>query len=192
MSRRQPSNAPVVARLAGHAAPVVTLGAILLATVVSDTFAWTDSALSDLGVAAATAPLFNGGLVVGGLLALPFAYALWVDGRGPLGRLTAVAFALAATTMGLVGVFVSGHPLHLPVALSFYLLVTATLVLDGVARRTRRAGQLSALLGVAHLAGWVLWVSGSRFGTGLAVPEFVGAVVFAAWMLGLSPSGSSR
>ena len=194
MRQQQPQNPVFLARLLGHAAPVVTLGTILLATVVSDSFTWTDSALSDLGVTTGTALLFNGGLVVGGLLALPYAYALWIAARSNVGRLTSVAFALAATTMGLVGVFVSGHPLHLPVALSFYLLVTATLVLDGFARRTVWQGRLSALLGVAHFLGWALWVAGSRFGTGLAVPETVGALVFALWVLGLSPASgfSSR
>jgi hypothetical membrane protein len=190
MRQRQQSPTPVsLARVSGYAAPVVALGAILLATVVSDTFAWTDSALSDLGVATGTALLFNSGLLAGGVLALPYSYALWVAGRGLLGRLTAVAFAVAATTMGLVGVFVSGHPLHLPVALSFYLLVSVTLVLDGLARRVTREGRVAALLGVAHFLGWVVWVGGVRFGTGLAVPETVGAVVFAAWVLWLSPAG---
>jgi hypothetical membrane protein len=186
--RQQQTQTPVfLARLFGHAAPVVTLGAILLATAVSDSFTWTDSALSDLGVTTGTALLFNGGLVVGGLLALPYAYALWIAARSVFGRLTAIAFALAATAMGLVGVFVSGHPLHLPVALSFYLLVTVTLVFDGLARRAAWEGRLAALLGVAHFVGWVLWVAGSRFGTGLAVPETVGALVFALWVLQMSP-----
>lgn len=196
MRQRQQSPTPVsLARASGYAAPVVTLGAILLATVVSETFVWTDSALSDLGVAPETALLFNGGLLAGGVLALPYTYALWVAGRGLLGRLTAVSFAAAATTMGLVGVFVSGHPLHLPVALSFYLLVSVTLVLDGLARRVgreRREGRLAALVGVAHLLGWAVWVGGVRFGTGLAVPETVGAVVFAAWVLWVSPAGLTQ
>ncbi|EJN60135.1 DUF998 domain-containing protein [Halogranum rubrum] len=188
------SSAVSLARLSGYLAPVVTLGGILLAVVVSPSFSWSESALSDLGVAASTALLFNGGLVVGGLLGLPYAYALWHDGPGGVGRLTPLSFALAVTAMGLVGVFVSGTPLHFPVALSFYLLVSTTLVLDGLTRRSTPEGRVSALLGVGHVVGWTIWVTGVRFGTGLAVPETVGAVVFATWVLGLSPAGllSSR
>lgn len=192
--RRTESSPVFLARLSGHLGPIVTLGGILLAIVVSDSFSWSESALSDLGVAASTALLFNGGLVVGGLLGLPYAYALWDDGPGGVGRLTPLLFALAMTTMGLVGVFVSGHPLHYPAALSFYLLVSATLVLDGLARRSTQEGRVAALLGVAHLVGWVVWTAGVRFGTGLAVPETVGALVFVVWVLRLSPAGllSSR
>jgi hypothetical membrane protein len=60
-------------RASGVAFPVVSLGAILLATLVSPTFTWTGSALSDLGAfGAPTALLFNGGLVLAGLVAFPF------------------------------------------------------------------------------------------------------------------------
>lgn len=189
--RSAQSPAQTLTRLSGYTAPLVTLGAIVLATLVSDSFTWATSALSDLGVAPETALLFNGGLLLGGLLALPHTHALWVDGTGLFGRLAAVSFACTAVMMGLVGVFVSGHPLHFPVAVSFYLLVTVTLVLDGFARRTTGLGRFVALLGTGHLAGWVVWVvwvADDGFGTGLAVPETVGAVVFAVWILALSPA----
>ncbi|SDM21825.1 hypothetical membrane protein [Halogranum gelatinilyticum] len=183
---------PAVARAVGSLAPVVTLGAIFLAILVSDSFTWATSALSDLGVVSETALVFNGGLVAGGLLGLAYSYALWRAAADLLARATAATVALAVVLMGLVGVFVSGHPLHFPVALGFYLLVTVSLVLDGAGRWSQSVGKLSAALGVAHLAGWVVWVVGPRFGTGLAVPETVGAFVFAAWVLFLSPVALGR
>lgn len=181
-----------VARTVGSLAPVVALGAIFLAILVSDSFTWGASALSDLGVDPSTALLFNGGLILGGLLALPYSYALWTAARTRLARATAATVGLAVVLMGLVGVFVSGHPLHFPVALGFYLLVTVALVLDGVDRLSSPVGTLSLALGVAHFVGWVVWVAGLRFGTGLAVPETVGAFVFAAWVLVLSPIALGR
>lgn len=179
-----------VARTAGFAAPVLALAAILLATAVSPTFSWRTSALSDLGVSPSTGLLFNGGLLVGAALALPYGSLLRRDARGaPTSvwrRLTAVAFVLAAVSMGLVGVFVSGHSLHFPVAAAFYLLVTLTLALDGAARRATTTGAASLTLAAVHVVVWAGWIVGVVPG-GLAVPETVGAFAFAAWMLLLSP-----
>lgn len=181
-----------MARTVGSLAPVVTLGAIFLSILVSDSFSWATSALSDLGVAAETALLFNGGLVAGGLLGLAYSYALWRAAADFVARATAATVALAVVLMGLVGVFVSGHPFHFPVALGFYLFVTVSLVLDGAGRWSQRVGKVSVVLGVAHLAGWIVWVVGPRFGTGLAVPETLGAFVFAGWVLVLSPVALGR
>lgn len=179
-------NRQAAALLTGFAAPFVTLAAILVATVVSPTFSWADSALSDLGVTAATALLFNGGLVVGGLLALPYAFVLWDADPEPLSRTAAVNFALTAVSMGLVGVFVSGHPLHVPVAVAFFLFLTLTMTFDGVARRETTTGNVALRQAGIHVVVWVGWILGYVPG-GLAIPEIVGAAMFAVWVLLLSP-----
>lgn len=178
-----------LARYAGYAAVVVTLGGIFLATILSGSFAWTDSALSDLGVETGpVAPLlFNGGLVVGALLGLPYAALLWRRAESSLTHLVAVVLAAAICFMGLVGVFVEGTPLHFPVALTFYLLVTVLFALDGVARRNSRTGQVALAFAPLHVAVWVAWVEWFRPVAGLAVPETVGALLFATWVLFLSP-----
>lgn len=188
-----PTDRTAIARHSGFAAPLVALSAILAATVLSPTFAWSRSALSDLGVAPSTALLFNGGLLAGALLALPYAWLLWASGRDTPGggvarRTIGPAFALAAVAMGLVGVFVSGHPLHLPVAVLFYLLVTVTLVADGIDRWRTATGRGSLLLAAVHALVWAGWIAGPIPG-GLAVPETVGAAVLAAWVVAPSPVG---
>lgn len=181
----------LLARRAGLLAPVVTLGAIFAATAISPTFTWTGSALSDLGVGASTALLFNGGLLVGALLALPYALPLWRAATGHLDRLVAVLFACTAVAMGLVGTFPSGRPEHFPVALAFYLLLTATLALDGVARRRRTSERVALALAVLHLLGWAVYVA--RFSAyRLAIPETVGALFLAGWVWWLSPVGLRR
>lgn len=174
-------------RAVGLAAPGVALGCILLATLLSPTFSWTDSALSDLGVTAGTALLFNGGLVVGGALGLGFAAWLWGVDDGVLARLRAVAFGGAVVGMGAVGVFVEGTPLHFPSALGFYLLATATMAVDGLARRGTTTGRLALVAAVVHLLAWWAWLAGVRPGPGLAIPETVGALLFTGWVWVLSP-----
>lgn len=166
---------------AGALAPVVALGTILLATALSPTFSWARSALSDLGVTPASALAFNGGLVAGGVLALPLALVLATDGRSVL----AIALGLTTVSMALVGVFRSGHPLHFPVALGFYLGATLTMLIDGIGsiRADRRAWGLTATgLAVVHLGAWIAWSAGVRPGSGLAIPEAIGAVLFAIWV----------
>ena len=192
-----------IARVSGLAAPVVTFGAILLATLLSPSFSWADSALSDLGRAGAgTAPIFNGGLILGGLLALPYVaeVALAADRLSTRlatlsTRLGTATFGLAAVSMGLVGVFPSGTAYHAPAAISLYLCVTYGLFLYGsglVRAGTRRPGSergddaalglVAIWLGVGHVTSWLAWVAGLRVGPGLAIPEAIGAVIFVAWI----------
>lgn len=180
LSRRQ------VARFTGPAAVAITLGGILLATTLSSTFDWQASALSDLGVAPATALLFNGALVLGAVVGIPYAWALWTAAPGVLGRIRATTYLLAIVTMGGVGLAPSGDPLHFPFAAAFFLLGALTGVVDGVARFRLTSGKLSLVAGVLTVLvwpAWLLWFDGG----GIAVPEFVGAALFGIWVVALSP-----
>lgn len=175
-----------VARLAGAAAVAVALGGILLATALSPTFDWQASALSDLGVAPATARLFNGSLVVGAVVGAPYAWALWTAAPGTLGRLRAVGYLLAIAGMGGVGLAPAGHPFHVPFAVAFFLFAALTAVVDGVARFRLTNGKLAVVAGVLAVfvwPAWLLWLAGG----GIAVPEFVGAALFGLWVVRLSP-----
>jgi len=190
-----------IVRSCGVAAPVVTLGAVLVATFVSPSFSWASSALSDLGKPGApTAFLFNGGLLVGALLALPYVAGV---GRAAEERWTLTGttmFGLAATSMGLVGLFPEGDPYHFPAALSLYVFVTYGLFCYGTGRilaDSVRRGLASVWLAVGHLTSWVSWGMGLRVGPGLAIPETVGAAIFVAWIrlawndLPAAPAGTS-
>lgn len=199
MPRPDESHFGKVARACGALAPVVTLGAILAAALLSPSFSWAGSALSDLGRAGAlTAPIFNGGLVLGAVLALPYVARVALAADRLLTRLGTAAFGLAALSMGLVGVFPTGTAFHVPAALSLYLFVTYGLFLYGSGRiragavthgpeqaRETTLGLAAIWLGVGHVTSWVAWGAGLRVGPGLAIPETVGAVIFVAW-IGLS------
>jgi hypothetical membrane protein len=174
-------------------AVVVTVGCMLLATVVSPAFAWRENALSNLGVTwtdagtTTTAILFNGGLITGGLVGVTVAVSLY---RRVTRRADRVVVALAGTAlvlMGLVGVFPQGTTPHFPVAIGFFLLVSGVMWVDGGLRMRageHRWGGLTVAGGTANILAWVVWfrVVEEPF-EGLAIPEMAGAGVFAAWLL---------
>ncbi|WP_254544284.1 DUF998 domain-containing protein [Halomarina pelagica] len=171
---------------AGVLAPVVALGAIALAALRSPTFTWAGSALSDLGAPGTrTAWLFNGGLALGGALALPFAWRLWRAARNRAERAGAVLLALDAVALALVGVFPIGTALHAPAAVSFFLLLSLALwtySAGNLLAGERRRGAATVALGVVTLGAWVVWAAALRdLAPGLALPEAVGAVALGAW-----------
>ncbi|WP_435349467.1 DUF998 domain-containing protein [Haloarchaeobius sp. HRN-SO-5] len=189
-------------------APGLALATLLLSTLVDPLFSWRSRSLSSMGEATGEALLtvtnadqvafllFNGGLVVGGLLGLPFAVLLWLDAENGIERAGVVAFALALLSMAGVGVAYLDGPvasLHFPFAAGFYLLATVALLSYGtgvVLARETGLGLAVLALGVAHLLQWAVWVlleatvwTGDDVPTYFAVPEAVGAVLFGGWVL---------
>ena len=170
----------------GLLAVAIAFGAVLASTVLSPSFSWATDALSDLGASASpTALLFNGGLIAGGALALPFAHLLWRRAATRVSRLGAAILAVGFACLALVGVFPIGTRLHLPVAVAFYLSITYGWFVRGtgvaLAGRVRR-GVGTIWFGVAHVTSWLAWVAGARIGPGIAVPETIGALLLAAWV----------
>jgi len=175
---------------AGVAVPIWTLGTILLATLLSPSFAWTVNALSNLGAetdvsTSLTILVFNGGLITGGVAGVAFAVALRAGSRHTFERLGAVVYAIAVLAMAGVGVFPQDRALHFPMAGGFYLLFTVAFWIYGagnVLAGEPTRGRVTILLGVAHLVMWVGWVQTVGLtGGGLAIPEIVGALVFGGW-----------
>ena len=195
------------ARLLGAIATALALGGIALATLLDPTFSWTGDALSDLGVRERSAPVFNGGLILGGLVGLGYAAGLWrvnrkpsAKGRDPpvgrpsafgrspaFGRFRALVFGLAMVAMAGVGLFDLTHPLHAPAAIGFYTSVTATFAVDGVARRGRPTGRITLAFVPIHVAVWATFLAGLWPVTGLALPELPGALMLAAWVWVVGP-----
>ena len=175
-------------RASGVAFVLVSLGTILSATLVSPTFTWTGSALSDLGApGTATALLLNGGLVLSGLVALPFVAWLYRYGRNGLERTGGAALGVSAVLSALVGVFPTGTPQHFPVAVAFFLSVPVALWTH--ATGSYRAGQardavVGFVCGALDPGAWLVWGLYVRtVAPGLAIPEIVGVLGLHAWAL---------
>ena len=187
-------------RFLGAAATLLSLGGITVAVLLDPTFSWTGDALSDLGVRDRSAPVFNWGLILGGLVGVGYAVefgraALSADGESPrpgfggvAGVLRAVVLALSMVALAGVGAFDLTHPLHGPAAIGFYTLATVVFALDGVARRETTTGWVVLGFVPVHLAVWATFVWGWWPVTGLALPELPGALMLAAWVWAVGPA----
>lgn len=181
------SNGPLgrVALWCGPLSIGVSAVGILAATLLAPWFSWTGNALSDLGAAGAeTALLFNGALVVTGLLGIPFATRLFSVYRNRVRQVAAAVFGVATVALALIGVFPLPSPTHAPVAVAFFLLFTVAIAVDGVGafRSGHRVdGALSVTLAAVHVVGWLVARGISL--DGIALPELVGSVVLWVWVL---------
>lgn len=174
--------------LAGFLAVVVSIGSILTAVLLAPWFSWPTNALSDLGVVDGPERyVFNYGLVLTGVLGLLFLPALRETFHATAHRLAVVPLTAALVAVAGVGLFPSGQPLHFPMALTAYVGFIASVVTYGVGDYVVGAYRRAAATigsGVAHFGFWLLWgfVLIDAL-PGLAVPEFVGALLFNAWVL---------
>ncbi len=175
-----------VAAVFGVLSILVSLKAIGAAILLSTRFSMATSALSDLGRAGwTTTAVFNGGLLVAGLLALPFAVVLARDARTLLHAAASVAFSLSAVSLALIGVFALPAPEHGLVAIGFFLAFTVAFVLYGIGdvrAGARSRGLATLALALVHVLGWVVWLGAGTPG-GLAIPELVGSACLSAWVL---------
>lgn len=180
-------------RVGGVAAALVAAVGIAGAALASPAFSVTGNALSDLGqpdtpaATGVTTLLFNGGLVLAGLVGLPFAVTLRDESESRLGGVAGVALLMALLGMVGVGLFPAGQPLHVPSALSLYLASMVAMAVHGVAGALagkRRRAVVTCSLVAVHVVGWWVWAAGGPvLRPGLAVPELLGAGVFAAWVV---------
>ncbi|MFC7077618.1 DUF998 domain-containing protein [Haloarcula halophila] len=177
---------------AGLVSVVVTNAAILSATLASPGFRWTDNALSNLGqpghavATPLTTLLFDGGLVVGGVVGIGFAYALWTA-SGTVGRAAVPVFVAAMVSMAGIGVFPQSQPLHGPVAIGFYVLSMGAMALSGIGALVTGGPRYAAVtlaLTALHVGVWYGWSTGGPvFRDGLAIPEAAGAAVVTVWVV---------
>lgn len=171
-------------------ATVVAFGAILTTTTVAPWFSWTGNALSDLGHHdRATAGIFNGGLIVAGVVGAVFPVWLVFDRDSVVRRLGAAVVAATLVDLALIGVFPTPHDLHGTVSVLFFVGVTLGLVVWGfgdITADSRRRGGAIAAGGAFHAALWVVWFSSLVPYEGVAIPEFLGAVALAGTSLAVA------
>jgi hypothetical membrane protein len=170
--------------ICGVAGPILSIGLVIAATLVSPWFRWESNALSDLGVSEA-APMFNGGLILGGILFLLFTIAL--RAHLPDSKLTRAGTTIllrGGISLALVGVFTLDFPVpHTIVAVGYFILVPVGLILIGLASPDRGLRSFTVAMGVAALlAIFTLLGSGGEL-IGIAIPEIAEASIIGAWVV---------
>ncbi len=193
----------------GIASPIIGILAVLVSIYFSPWFEWPIHALSDLGVEQEGRLIsefaqegdtqiatwtFNGGMIVAGLL-----IAIFVSSTRktiPDNLMNKIAYSLifiGGINLALVGVFpysVSGT-IHLIVALIYFIFTPIGLIIIGVERRTRDKNFAifsigSGIVSLVVIGGAVLGILGTPIGSiypeGVAIPEFIEAVILGLWI----------
>jgi len=180
------SNLTVLLRIAGLCGvigPIIPLSFIAVAIAYTPQFDWFTWALSDLGVHEA-ASIFNSGLVVGGVLAMIFAFGLMqILKKQVLGFSGTFTLILAALSLSAIGLFPeSAGRIHFYVSISFFALPAISLILIGAALvRESSQGYLGLFsiltVVVAVMAAWAIPHEGA------AIPEIIGSLAASVWSI---------
>jgi hypothetical membrane protein len=174
----------------GVVAPIVTFSCILYAIISWPEFNWVNNALSDLGVQAGiTAPLFNGGLIVGAILFIGFSLGLFSFSKHILGKAAAALFVLACSSLIAIGVFNENFsPTHYIVSVMLFVFLPISLltfVADFWIEGKRRLSMFTLGLALVAAAVWVLQLT-LNFVPHVAIPESISGVAGAVWVWVLS------
>jgi len=175
-----------VAGISGVIAPIVAFTCILAAIASYTPFNWVNNALSDLGVqSGVTAPIFNSGLVISGLLFLVFTIGLFRSvGKSWLGKTGAIVLCLACISLVSIGIFnESFKPTHYLVSVAFFALMPISmlvLVTSFWFAGQRRLSLFTLAIAFAAATPWVLQLL-IHYVSGVAVPEFVSGLAGAVW-----------
>jgi len=187
-----------VAGLCGIITPIVAFTCILLAIGYSPQFSWTENALSDLGVQGGlTAPLFNYGLIISGVMSLIFATGIFALLHKKLvGEVGSFSFILATLALIAIGVFPeTAKPMHYYASVSFFVLIPITMLILmwALAQIGKVKTALYTLL-VATVAAvpWVIQFV-AHYVSDAAIPETISALSASAWaiVLGLMILGQA-
>jgi hypothetical membrane protein len=177
----------------GIGAVLVTNVGIFVAMQLASWFTLTGFALSNLGQrGVATAPIFNGALVLGGTLGAGFVVGRWPVTDHPIRRAALVVLFPAMVLLALVGVFPLPTALHGVVAIGFFFLMTLGVFLwgagDYAAGRPAR-GAVFLVGAVTHLVAWAWWLLLPWLPRGIAIPELVGSTLLSVWAVWIAVDG---
>nr|MDO8133013.1 DUF998 domain-containing protein [Candidatus Njordarchaeum guaymaensis] len=177
---------PKVAGICGILGQSFVFLCIFLAITVSPWFSWTNYALSNLGdlTKPASAPIFNIGLIIGGIITVIFVLGLSMKTRtNALGLVATIL--LFASGIGMIGVGIFPMNYLLPHAVSAFLIfipLTVSLLLFGFAqvrsKPLRIFGVVSLVLGLVCVVNlFIPW------GPAIAIMEMVIVVPGYIWSL---------
>ncbi len=176
--------------ITGIIAPIVAFTCILFSIASYQPFSWANNALSDLGVKEGiTAPLFNGGLMISGILALFFAVGLLkLLDKNISGKIGVLVFALAALALITIGVFPENmKPMHYYASVAFFVLFPIAMLViasSSLYARSVRTGLFTLTVAIIAAAPWAIEFS-ARLVPGVAIPEAISAVAASVWSIAL-------
>jgi hypothetical membrane protein len=174
-----------LAGLAGILTPVFTLTLIFISIALSPWFSWHDNALSDMGVNT-IAPLFNGALLLGGLLYFVFAigFLRWQGLHSRLAKIAAVALIAGAIGLLLIGIFTEdAGRIHYYVSALYFVATPLAYVLFGI-DWLRHGNKLLGLLTIAAGITAFLMITAVPHKR-IAVPEILAALTMGMWTFAL-------
>jgi hypothetical membrane protein len=127
---RRQSGITRVAGICGIFIPIVIFACLWLSIASSPWFIWTQHALSDLGIQANTAAVFNYGMILGGILTLIFSLGLIKILSNKIG-----AYLLSISSVALIGIGLfpeTFFALHFITSASFFVFLTIALLIIGL------------------------------------------------------------
>jgi len=161
---------------------VVIYVSIAVAILINDWFSWKKNALSDLGGPYSENPyVFNIGLILGGLLAIPFPAFLSEHFRSPVSRLGSLLASLGLFFLVLIGLFPEGTRLHYPSSWAFFMTMFLSILVMGFGLLLEKRigeGFFGILLAIFS---FFLAVGNQCMST--ALREIVGALSITTWLL---------
>jgi len=119
-----------VAGICGIFIPVVIFASLGLSIASSPWFTWTQNALSDLGIQANTAAIFNYGMILGGILTLIFSLGLIKILSNKTG-----AYLISVSSVAFIGIGLFPETffvLHFITSALFFILLTIALLIIGL------------------------------------------------------------
>lgn len=185
------------AGVCGVLVPVVVFAFLGLALASSPWFDWTRHALSDLGIAAASATFFTYGMIFGGIFLFVFSLGLLQVLSKKLG-----AYLFLFSSWALVGIGIFDEtlfPLHYLTSASFFVLLTCALFFVGVTAKQnfygRQMGTTALLFGMVTVCSTMFFF----LIPGIAIPEalscfpaFFWCMVVGFKMIGIRTTTASR
>lgn len=176
-----------ITAVCGILTPIIAFTCISTAIALYPPFSWTNNALSDLGVVeGAVSMIFNGGLMVSGILALAFAVGVQnYLNKSIIGKIGAFLFALDAIALIAIGAFPENTAPHFPASVAFFMLFPIAMLLIGAVLTKRGEKPIAAFSFLAAIFSIAVWVFHYNvgFGRGVAIPETLTALAVSAWAL---------
>jgi len=177
-----------ISGVSGILTPILAFTRISLAIASYPQFSWTDNALSDLGVVGdVTSVLFNGGLIISGILTLLFALGLFMFLRNKmLGRIGAFLLVLDALSLSAIGVFPENvKPTHYYASVAFFMFFPLAMFFIATAlfqMGKLKMGLFTFLAAIFAVVVWVIQFT-IKFGRGVAIPETLTSLSASAWVM---------